>query len=123
MGIFKPGFARQSPLASKFRFSVVNGGAIEEVVSGVGRARFLAEVVCIAPGSGGNATRCIHALDVAGARKNARPFGGPALKQQPGDRIRRRDTVDHRANDCAPAFALPGWSGIVNADHISVCVE
>jgi hypothetical protein len=100
-------------------------GGVEEVVGGVGGAKFLAGVGGVATGGGGFAAFGVKALDGGGAGEDAGAVVGEDGDEEPGDGIGvgRGSVGDGFTGDAAAIVGLPGGAGKVFAEGFAVLVE
>lgn len=100
-------------------------GRIEKVVSGIGDAKLVIDMLGVAAGGGEFASLGVDALDGRGARKDAVSFMTYDVDKQPGNGIGigRRCIGDGFAEDPAAVGGFPGRSGEMLAKELAVFVE
>jgi hypothetical protein len=100
-------------------------GRVEEVVSGVRDADFLADVRSVASGPWRFATFRVEALDGCGAREHPAAFMAEDMDEKPwnGIGVRRRRTGNRFAGNTAAVARFPGGSGRMFAEGFARLVE
>src|SRR5712675_1338191 len=100
-------------------------GGEEQIVGGVWRTDFLADVRSVAAGGGCFASFGVEALDGCGAGEHAAAFVGDDVDQEPGNGIwvGRRCVRDGFAGDTAAIAGFPRRPGEMFAEGLSVVVE
>src|SRR5258706_10193196 len=98
---------------------------VEQVVSGIRHADFLADVRSVAAGRWRFATFGVEALDSCGARKHAGAVVAQKVDEKPGNGIgvRRRRIGNGFASDAAAVVRFPGRSREMFAERFAILVE